>query len=91
MSEKLFEFERKMSVQEIAEYLGEIASKMESGQEISLSSGNRSIEVKPEGRPEFEVSVEKESRRSGPDEMSLELEIEWREGGESSNSDLEIK
>lgn len=82
MSDKLFEIEKKMSRKEISENLRKIADGLERGK-IELNSKNQSIELNPSENLEFEIDVE-ESKN----EVSVEVEIEWKEGGKAE--DLEI-
>ena len=84
MAEKeLFYSEQKLSRTEIAEQLRKIAEGLDNG-EVNLKSGSNSINVKPSERPELEVKVEEES----DGEISLEVEIEWKEGEESSGLEI---
>ncbi len=75
--EVLFKLEQKMSNSEIAENLREIAEKIENGDEISLKSGNQSVDLRTDRSAEFEIKVEREK-----DEESLELEIEWKKNND---------
>ena len=84
MEKVLFEVEEKMSNQEIAEYLKNIAEKLEKGQEIKLESGDQSVQLDTDRPAEFEIKVEEENG-----EESLELEIEWKKGSQKSD-DLSI-
>lgn len=72
--EVLFEIEEKMSGSEIADYLGNVANKIENDERISLKSSTQSVELETSGNKEFEVKVEREGK-----EKSLELEIEWKD------------
>jgi len=86
--ETLFKTEQKMSSSEISEYLKMIANKFETEDTISLKSGDQKVELNLEGEKEFEIEVERENSASG-DETSLELEIEWKEGLEESQLEIE--
>lgn len=86
--ETLFKTEQKMSSAEISEYLKMVANKFETEDTIILKSGDQQVELEPQGEKEFEVKVEKETSSSG-EETSLELEIEWKEG--TDNGQLEIE
>lgn len=89
MTEKtLFKTEQKMNSSEISKYLRMIADKMEKNEPISLKSGDQLVELHPEGEKEFEVKVERETSTSG-DETSLELEIEWKDGAEDGELEIE--
>lgn len=72
MTEKIIQIEKRMSRSEIAETLNSIAEGLEKG-EITVESGNESVELRPSDNPEFEIEVEEEQ----DGEMSLEIEIEW--------------
>jgi amphi-Trp domain-containing protein len=83
--EVLFEDERRQERGEIADYLRAVADKLDAGEPITLAAGERSVTVEPPARPTFEVKVEREtSRGGGPDELSIELELEWDEGVEGA-------
>ena len=81
MERVLFEMEKKMNGNEIAEYLRRIADKVENGESISLNSGDQSVELDTDRPAEFEVKVEEEDN-----EESLELEIEWKNKGNMDES-----
>ena len=73
MEKVLFEVEEKMSNQEIADYLRNIAGKLEKHESILLESGDQRVDLDTDSPAEFEIKVEEES-----DKKSLELEIEWK-------------
>lgn len=75
----LFETESTFTRSEIADYLRSVADSLESGEPITLKSGEQSVTVDPPGRVTFEVEVEREGARKGPGELSLEFELEWDE------------
>lgn len=81
----LFESERRLSREEIADYLRTVADNLESGEPITLSAGEQGVTLEPPASPTFEVKAEREDG----DEMSVEFELEWREGAEEGG-DLEI-
>ena len=81
MERVLFEMEKKMNGNEITEYLRKIADKVESGESISLNSGDQSVELDTDRPAEFEVKVEEEDN-----EESLELEIEWKKKSKNNES-----
>jgi amphi-Trp domain-containing protein len=81
----LFESESKQSRADIAAYLRQVADSLDSGGEISLSSGSESVAVDPPQHSEFEVKVEREGPEGGPYERSLELELEWDEADEGTD------
>lgn len=81
MEETVFEVEKKMSNTEIAQYLKDIAGKLENKESIKLGSDGQKVELDTDRDAEFEIKVEREEG-----EESLELEIEWKEKA----SDLSI-
>jgi amphi-Trp domain-containing protein len=85
----LFKSESDQSRTEIASYLRTVADSLDSGGELTLKQGDESVTLAPPDRPTFEVKAERETG-SGPDELSIEFEIEWDESAESSGS-LEIE
>jgi amphi-Trp domain-containing protein len=89
--EVLFETESDRSRSEIADYLHQIADKLDAGGELSLQSGSESVTVNPTERSTFEVKVEREGPADRP-EKSVEFEIEWSEGedGRGEGGDLRI-
>ena len=90
--EVLFNFERRMSTDDIATYLRTVADNLESGESISLEAGGESVTMDPPARPTFEIKAERETSSSGgPAELSVEFELEWDEGEESGEGgDLRI-
>ncbi|RBI64074.1 amphi-Trp domain-containing protein [halophilic archaeon] len=82
--EVLFETERTQSRSEIATYLRTVADKLEDGESVTLTAGDQTVTLTPPERPTFEVKSERETggRR---DELSLELEIEWKEGDDGAD------
>jgi len=83
--EVLFGEERRQDRAEIADYLRSVADKLDAGEPITLSAGERSVTVEPPARPTFEVKVERETARGATSgELSVELEIEWNESEEGS-------
>ncbi|WP_058365534.1 amphi-Trp domain-containing protein [Haloparvum sedimenti] len=80
--EVLFESEHDMSGAEIAAYLRTVADKLDGGEAITLTAGSESVTLTPPERPTFEVKAERETSASGPDELSIEFELEWDEGVE---------
>jgi amphi-Trp domain-containing protein len=91
--EVLFETERRMNRTEVASYLRTVAEKLESGGDITLSTGDQSVTLAPPAQPTFEVKAEREtSSGGGPGELSIEFELEWDEGGQQgADSSLEIE
>lgn len=91
--EVLFKSESDQSRTEIASYLRTVAENLESGSEISLTSGGESVTLDPPDRPTFEVKAEREGPTDQPGELSIEFELEWdengSEGGESGQLEIE--
>jgi len=85
--EVLFKTERRMDRTEIASYLRTVAEKLESGGDISLSSGDQSVTLAPPAQPTFEVKAERETPSGGGQgELSIEFELEWDEGGDGEQA-----
>lgn len=92
--EVLFEFERQMDRDEIADYLRSVADSLERGDAITLEAGGESVSMNPPARPTFEVKAERETSSSapeGPGELGLEFELEWDEGADDDGGDLSIE
>jgi amphi-Trp domain-containing protein len=84
--EVLFETEGSMDRSEIASYLRTVADRLDAGDEIGLEAGDRHVTLAPPARPTFEVKAERETD-GGPDELSVEFEIEWDEGESGTDGD----
>lgn len=86
--EVLFETERSHSREEIATYLRSVADKLDDGGDLTLSSGDESVELAVPDRPTFEVKAERET--NGSTELSVEFELEWKEGDSSGDDDGDL-
>jgi amphi-Trp domain-containing protein len=86
--ETLFETERVMGREAVAEYLHTLADSVASGGDVTLRSGDQSVTLTPPSEVEFEVKAEREGPTDGDGELSIEVELEWPEnapeGGELS-------
>lgn len=90
--EVLFEDERRQTRGEVATYLRSVADRLDAGDAITFAVGDQSVTLEPPERPTFEVKVEREtSRGADAGELSIELELEWREGDASETGDLSIE
>lgn len=87
--EVVFESEAAMDRAEIASYLYQVADSLAAGDPITLSAGDRSTTVEPSARPEFEVKVEREGPADGPNELSVEFEIEWPDNDEDGSLSID--
>lgn len=89
--EVLFETERKQSRGEVADYLRTVADRLDGGDSITLSASGDSLTLDPPASVTFEVKAERETG-SGPDEHSVEFELEWDESdaGASEDTGLDI-
>ena len=76
--EVLFKTERSHSREEIATYLRSVADKLDGGGDLALSADDESVELAVPDRPTFEVKAERET--NGSTELSVEFELEWKEG-----------
>jgi amphi-Trp domain-containing protein len=74
--EVLFETEAKTDRTEIASYLRAVAEKLEGDGSLSLHAGEQDLILDVPNTPTFEVKAERETN-GGPDELSVEFEIEW--------------
>ncbi|SIR23416.1 amphi-Trp domain-containing protein [Haladaptatus litoreus] len=92
--EVLFETENTQSRTEIARYLRAVADKLDGGDAVTLKAGNQSVTLDPPTNPVFEVKAERETSSSGSSELSVEFELEWKEGdsgGDGGGGSLEIE
>jgi|AntDeeMinimDraft_6_1070357.scaffolds.fasta_scaffold02022_3 amphi-Trp domain-containing protein len=87
--EVIFETERTQSRADIAETFRAVADKLESGESITLSAGDQSVELDPPTDPTFEVKAEREIE-GGIEELSIEFELEWKPG-ESDDGPVSIE
>lgn len=86
----LIKNEEKMSRQEAVKFFRTIADKLEKGK-ITLSQGNKEVELNIPNRVEVEIKAEKEIKRRKTTKK-LEVEIEWIEGeNDGESGTLEIK
>lgn len=76
--EVLFETEQGMDRGEIASYLRAVAEKLEGDGTLSLAAGEQDLTLDVPPKPTFEVKAERETG-SGPDELSVEFELEWKD------------
>lgn len=81
MSRKLL---KKMSREDAAEKLHNLADKLREGQ-VELKSGNDSVSLQPGEQVKFELDVEEEE----DGDISIEIEVEWPET--RNGEDLEIQ
>lgn len=89
--EVLFENESRQSRADVATYLRSLADKLDTGQAVTLRAGAEELTLDIPQSVDFEVKAERETG-SGPDELSIEVELEWSEGHESTASgELEIE
>ena len=85
--EVLFETESRKSRAEVAAYLRSVADRLDEDGAVSLTAGDQSVDLAVPDAAEFEVKVERETPAGGgTGELSLELEIEWNEGGGDDGS-----
>jgi len=84
--EVLFETEQGMDRAEIASYLRAVADKLDGDGTLSLSAGSQDVTLDIPTRPTFEVKAERETN-GGPDELSVEFELEWDEGQDDGDGD----
>lgn len=89
--EVLFKSESRQARADIATYLRSVADSLEAGDAITLKQGSESVTMDPPAQPTFEVKAEREGPADAPGELSIELELEWDEAGDSASGDLEIE
>jgi len=90
--EVLFETESTQDRAAIASYLRDVADRLESGEAVTLSAGDQSVTMDPPATATFEVKAEREGPAQGDGELSIEFEIEWKEGASGEESgDLSIE
>jgi amphi-Trp domain-containing protein len=85
MEEVLFEHERRQSRTEVAAVLRDVADRLEAGEAVTLSAGGDSMTLEVPAEPTFEVKVERET--NGSTELSVEFELEWKEGDAAEGGD----
>lgn len=89
--EVLFEDERRLTREEIADYLRTVADKLDAADPITFAAGSN-VTVEPPSRPTFEVKVERETSAGAErGELSVEFELEWDEDGHDDGSGLSIE
>ncbi len=84
--EVLFKSETRQDRSEIAAHLRDIAAKLEGDGELTLAGGGESVSMSVPATATFEVKAERETG-SGPDELSVEFEIEWADGDDRDAAD----
>lgn len=87
--EILFSAEVSKSREEIATNLRSVADALAADGAVKLVSGEQSVTLEVPDHASFEIKAERETNGSAP-ELSLELEIEWREGEESGSDGSDI-
>lgn len=88
--EVLFSTETAESRSDVARYLRSVADRLESGGPVTLSSGGEEVTLDPPERVTFEVKAERETG-SGKPELSVEFELEWKEGASGGDDSLRIE
>ena len=81
--EVLFETESRHDRSEIAAHLRAVADKLDGDGEVTLAGGGESLTMRVPSSATFEVKAERETG-SGPDELSVEFEIEWDDVDEAA-------
>jgi amphi-Trp domain-containing protein len=84
----LFKSEEKRSLGEIADFLHQLAERVEAGQVI-LRQGAEELTLDLPGMVTLEVKAEEEASRSGL-KHSLEVELEWKPGDGKEQQTLEL-
>ena len=89
--ETLFESERVMSREDVADYLRTLAESVEKGSDVTLRAGDQSVTLSPPPEVEFEVKAEREGPADGNGELSIEVELEWPENASDTDTSLSIE
>jgi len=89
--ETLFESERVMSREDVAQYLRTLADSVAEGSDVTLSAGDQSVTLSPPPEVEFEVKAEREGPTDGNGELSIEVELEWPENADDTDTTLSIE
>ncbi|MFB6105750.1 MAG: amphi-Trp domain-containing protein [Halobacteriaceae archaeon] len=89
MEERLFETESTQTREEAADYLRSVADRLDAGGEVTFEAGGETVTVAVPASLTFEVAVERETG-AGPDETSVEFELEWTEGEAADAGDLSV-
>lgn len=85
--EILFKSESTESRESIAASLRSVADKLEADGTVTLQAGEQSTTLDVPPQPTFEIKAERETDSSGGNaERSLELELEWDENGNNTDS-----
>ena len=84
----LFKSEEKRSTAEVAAFLRQLADRVEK-QEVILRQGAEELTLTLPGMVTLEVKAEEEASGSGM-KHSLEVELEWKPGGEEHTGSLEL-
>ena len=83
--EVIFESEERTTREDVAAHLRAVADRLDEGEPLRLSSGGDELELDVPSTTTFEVKAERETSDSGgPAELSVEFELEWREGDEET-------
>jgi amphi-Trp domain-containing protein len=86
--EVLFRSEAMRSTADVAQFLRQLAEKVEAGEVILRQGADELVLTLPQ-TVTLEVKAEEESSSKGP-KHSLEVELEWRPGEEESAAPLEL-
>ena len=85
----LFKSEEKRSTAEVAQFLRQLADRVEK-HEVILRKGTDELTLTLPGMVTLEVKAEEETSRSGKKKHSLEVELEWKPGSEKQAGSLEL-
>ena len=88
--EVIFETERHRSRSDVAALLRDVADKLDTDGELTLSAGDDSLTLEVPAEVTFEVKAERETG-GAEDELSVEFELEWDEGDQTSDGALSIE
>ena len=79
MKKILMKSEQAQSRAQVADFLRDLATKIESNS-VVLKQGKDTVELDIPDQVELEIEVEQKKKAGKPTKMELEIEIEWYKG-----------
>lgn len=89
MEETIFETKNTHPREEIADYLEQVSESLRAGR-MTLVAGDEEITVEPSHEAVFGAEVERKKDDDGTT-MCVEFEIEWQEGDEGTDTNVELE
>lgn len=84
--EVIFETETRADRGDVAALLRDAAGRLDADGQLTLAADGESLTLSVPSTVTFEVKAERETG-SGPDELSVEFELEWDEGADDRGTD----